>query len=803
FFSAGDVCCRPSGSSQCTAVCRAIFIQNSLPTSSQSRMIESVCEQSVAQCVHNYTELNPPTSLREGLLCCDHSDNLTCQRKCRRALEVHTREEDIVDMISEHCGLPNAMEPLWQCFLRSSTNTIRRHEYTYGGRIEMTGVDGAKLQCCAKAVTPGCRQLCVKVSGTLLFTQDYNGSIQTYSRWTTSVRFHDECTYHPRERDLNRCLEEVAEPCELGCSNLSFCSNFNYRPTEMFRRCDPEADDMAKKTAQIWSQGAISLPLILPYDIPVRDIRTCHPEVWKAIACTLQIKPCHQAVRATWICRSDCLSILGDCLDYARLPFGLTAADICQRLSPHDSTLPCISLSKYLIPSEHISVHHEVTQPCSSNPCSASQICMVSRRKCRNPGKCPLYTCKSGCAMGEVLSHLVPHKSYVRLPKATDRQLQCHRVCKCGHHNMLHKCSEMECQEERACVVSYNRIHSHGSKFLVGCNKCSCYEGEVTCTQRHCPYHASTEIYTGLPCNCDRQYAPVCAHNGRTYPNACVAKCLGLTDLQIASGQCYDQHPCQPNPCEPLQKCLPKRRICLDITSEDCSQYECAHLDNGCRKQKHSTVCNGTHDFPSACVLMQHRQKLAYREHCMSGCQSSGVVCGINGETYSSECAAWADGVLLDYLGKCSAAGHLTNAFSQNWSCSNVICPNNSLSIICKPFVPPGACCPICAGEIRVLYSQTAIQKAAQLTSSPVSIADIRRILHHHIMVLECDLFAYLGIEGDLIIHVVPVVRSATPLQLEACRKESEKIGSLIISSSPTLTSHVVLATFIAAEMHL
>jgi reversion-inducing cysteine-rich kazal motif protein len=62
----------------------------------------------------------------------------------------------------------------------------------------------------------------------------------------------------------------VAEPCELGCSGLSFCSNFNFRPTEMFRRCDAEADQMAMKTMQIWSQGAISLPLILPYDIPVK-----------------------------------------------------------------------------------------------------------------------------------------------------------------------------------------------------------------------------------------------------------------------------------------------------------------------------------------------------------------------------------------------------------------------------------------------------------------------------------------------------------------------------------------------------
>lgn len=93
----------------------------------------------------------------------------------------------------------------------------------------------------------------------------------------------------------------------------------------MFRRCDMEADNMARKTMQIWAEGTISLPLLLPYDVPVKgsftlqthftdilvilfnvsdsDITKCHPEVWKAIACTLQIKPCHKQVRATWICR--------------------------------------------------------------------------------------------------------------------------------------------------------------------------------------------------------------------------------------------------------------------------------------------------------------------------------------------------------------------------------------------------------------------------------------------------------------------------------------------------------------------
>jgi len=58
-----------------------------------------------------------------------------------------------------------------------------------------------------------------------------------------------------------------------------------------------------------------------------------------------------------------------------------------------------------------------------------------------------------------------------------------------------------------------------------------------------------------------------------------------------------------------------------------------------------------------------------------SGCWSeSGEVCGMNGETYSSECLAWTvGGVLVDYLGPCrlvagfhSAAAAGTHAASRS-----------------------------------------------------------------------------------------------------------------------------------------
>ena len=59
---------------------------------------------------------------------------------------------------------------LWQCFLQSSTNTVR-HRYNHGGNMDVTGIDSVMLQCCAKANTVRCRELCQRVSQlTSIFT---------------------------------------------------------------------------------------------------------------------------------------------------------------------------------------------------------------------------------------------------------------------------------------------------------------------------------------------------------------------------------------------------------------------------------------------------------------------------------------------------------------------------------------------------------------------------------------------------------------------------------------------------------
>lgn len=96
------------------------------------------------------------------------------------------------------------------------------------------------------------------------------------------------------------CLP-VEEPCELGCDGLSYCTNFNNRPTDLFRSCTLQADDAARYDVALWQQqGYLGLPGL---QLPVRNISRCSPNMWKAVACALQIKPCHRHTHANRICR--------------------------------------------------------------------------------------------------------------------------------------------------------------------------------------------------------------------------------------------------------------------------------------------------------------------------------------------------------------------------------------------------------------------------------------------------------------------------------------------------------------------
>ncbi|MBN3307358.1 RECK protein, partial [Amia calva] len=780
----GSVCCSYAGRhTNCREYCQAIFRTDSSPTLSQIKAVEDYCQTISPQlisCVGNYTKSYPIKSPIDSLYCCDRADDTHCQTACKNILRTMKTEHEIIDGLIKECDRqPLPQDPLWQCFLGSSGP---------GGNGESidtspsTGLDGAKLHCCYKANTTICRELCYTVSTNW-------GSTQSWQE------FYQHCEYNPMETAMVNCLADVREPCQLGCKDLAYCTNFNNRPTELFRSCNAQSDQGAMSDIKLWEKGSIKMPFM---NIPVLDIRKCRPEMWKAVACSLQIKPCYSKSRGSVICKSDCVEILTHCGDFSKFHEGISPESICDLLSPTDDPDRCIPLERYLSPSSLGNIIEEVIHPCNPNPCPSNHLIIFYI------SKLVLFRLL-GCKLGEASEFLVHLDALIQVPSSKGT-VGCYEICTCGQSGRLENCVEMTCVDiDKTCVVGGQR-RSHGTSFKVDCNPCSCYAGEIVCSRRQCFSKLISEEdrqrFTGLPCGCPDQFVPVCAKNGRTYPSACVARCMGLTDNQFEYGTCRDSDPCSPNPCLKSQRCIPKRKVCLtSISKYPCNQYECVSRPSSCDRSLLDPVCDTeNNEHRNLCMLYQRQKVLAYTGHCQESCKCSKPICGHNGETYSTVCAAYSDRVAVDYYGRCHAVG-IVSEYSSESGCASISCPTLSTKG-CNPVTPPGACCPLCAGMLQILWTKDQMNVFAEINhNQPMTIHDILQILRLHISVPQCDIFGYLSIESEIVILIVPVDQQPTSLQVEACNKEAEKIDSLINYGSPTLVSHVPLSAFLTSEV--
>ena len=71
------------------------------------------------------------------------------------------------------------------------------------------------------------------------------------------------------------------------------------------------------------------------------------------------------------------------------------------------------------------------------------------------------------------------------------------------------------------------------------------------------------------------------------------------------------------------------------------------------------------------------------------------------------------------------------------------------------------------AAELRTLSSGTlAKMVSSTVKKGPITVGDILTSLSSMVTVSECDVFGYLGLEGDLVILVAPVTQNPTSLQV-------------------------------------
>lgn len=156
----------------------------------------------------------------------------------------------------------------------------------------------------------------------------------------------------------------------------------------------------------------------------------------------------------------------------------------------------------------------------------------------------------------------------------------------------------------------------------------------------------------------------------------------------------------------------------------------------------------------------------------------------------------------MDYEGPCIAVGLISD--TKNQQCSFVKCrplPDPD----CLGITPPGACCPVCSGAMRLLYSKKQIDRALYALSEkdtyPLTLKAVLHALDRQVHVAQCSLRGYLTIEDDIFVLIETTEIYPSELQLEACLRETEKIASLVNRQSPRVVSELSLSSLTAATV--
>lgn len=218
-----------------------------------------------------------------------------------------------------------------------------------------------------------------------------------------------------------------------------------------------------------------------------------------------------------------------------------------------------------------------------------------------------------------------------------------------------------------------------------------------------------------------------------------------------------------------------------------------------CNAQSGQPVCDTDgHSHATPCHLVMSGRKFAYWGNCLHGCSAAGPVCGVNGVSYISECAAWAEYVSVDYAGPCLAVGPISDLMEPKCALIDRInCPPLKKHN-CLGFTAPGACCPKCGGALRILYSKKQIDRAlygTNISASVINLNNILRALERHVKIAECALRGYLTIEMEIFVTVETMLENPTDLQLNVCILEAEKIADMINRESVLITSDLGLSS--------
>lgn len=150
------------------------------------------------------------------------------------------------------------------------------------------------------------------------------------------------------------------------------------------------------------------------------------------------------------------------------------------------------------------------------------------------------------------------------------------------------------------------------------------------------------------PTSCDPTNAPVCGCDGMTYANACTAASMGQSVR--TNGACAPRD-AGPGPCNADSDCYGGQFCCA--STHACYAWTCPGCCPGDRPCSNNTDCAADR-YCSVCGGQSNDGGGGWCLRRPPSCGTEGAtVCGCDGVTYSSECAANAAGQLVATSGAC------------------------------------------------------------------------------------------------------------------------------------------------------